>query len=67
MESFLYVINRLTFFYLKIYLRKKKLGYQTLGILQGMVFNPVPFQSLEDPTQPPPAAKATVSQPKGFV
>ncbi|MBA0833312.1 hypothetical protein Goarm_017633 [Gossypium armourianum] len=32
-----------------------------------MVFNPVPFQSLEDPTQPPPASNAAVSQPKGFI
>ncbi|MBA0591374.1 hypothetical protein Gorai_020052, partial [Gossypium raimondii] len=32
-----------------------------------MVFNPVPFQSLEDPAQPPPASNAAVSQPKGFI
>ncbi|KAL1075510.1 hypothetical protein V6Z11_D11G368000 [Gossypium hirsutum] len=38
----------------------------TYGKLLGMVFNPVPFQSLEDPTQPPPASNAAVSQPKGF-
>ncbi|MBA0742778.1 hypothetical protein Gogos_015799, partial [Gossypium gossypioides] len=39
----------------------------TYGKLLGMVFNPVPFQSLEDPTQPPPASNAAVSQPKGFI
>ncbi|KAE8664107.1 Aladin [Hibiscus syriacus] len=39
---------------------------ETYGNLLGMVFNPVPFQSLEDPTQPPPTSNAAVSQPKGF-
>ncbi|KAK8588856.1 hypothetical protein V6N12_023268 [Hibiscus sabdariffa] len=39
---------------------------ETYGKLLGMVFNPVPFQSLEDPTQPPPTSNAALSQPKGF-
>ncbi|KAE8725187.1 Aladin [Hibiscus syriacus] len=39
---------------------------ETYGKLLGMVFNQVPFQSLEDPTQPPPTSNAAVSQPKGF-
>ncbi|KAK9041445.1 hypothetical protein V6N11_016546 [Hibiscus sabdariffa] len=39
---------------------------ETYGKLLGLVFNPVPFQSLEDPTQPPPTSNAALSQPKGF-
>ncbi|XVE60937.1 hypothetical protein DITRI_Ditri06bG0000900 [Diplodiscus trichospermus] len=38
----------------------------TYGKLLGMVFTPVPFQSIEEPTQPPPTSNAAVSQPKGL-
>ncbi|KAK6232063.1 hypothetical protein SCA6_002136 [Theobroma cacao] len=38
----------------------------TYGKLLGMVFSPVPFQSVEDPTQPQPTTNAANSQPKGL-